>query len=499
MTSQLVLDNDSHEFEFIAKIWSDNFRKYATNVNGMQVCLKIEPFSFDTDFLDKIDNRERNLFNCNTCRKNFTLMSSLVTVIGGKVTSFFPETIDGKFKNFLEHINMEVSKRVPIGFWAPESSKGIPATPYVHDGVTSLHFSTSGVFSPGLNQNLSIYQQDREAGLRSMEQAVEQLNYAMKKFSQEIVLKGIAACEDKNEIYILETFSSIYQMTHLERMMLIPTLPNSVRHINSGISELILSETMKETPVDEIKDKVRKAKNPITYMRPTTTSAQNEKKTESELEKRGVNLQTRFASISDIPEKFRIWSSNDNKETHIHTRNENIEEITWHKFTKMWLPKVERMEIKTGNNSPYHMTVSAVETNLYYHWNNTLSVYTRPNNTFERWGVSSNVWTKVKNIMHLPWMFSDYKGEDNGIFIDIEGCRDPNSDGMAIFPCDMKPEFHPFRSTIEKISNEGRTLEATGPRIGGFCLRDNKNWKCVTIRITLNTGIVQTFKITSYE
>lgn len=175
--------------------------------------------------------------------------------------------------------------------------------------------------------------------------------------------------------------------------------------------------------------------------------------------------------------------------------------ISMASFLKRILPDAEKIELYVPSISGAFVgmttAVDPTAPNMLK-WNNLVSAYsyTKPSGA-GNWGLKGNTYVEVCNITTFPHLWEKPVDElQSFVFILAEG-YDQNHPPVAIFPDNLKAEYHGIRATIEAFSNS-RKQEAVEEGLVGYAVGAGAT--SARVRVTSGNGkIVTVFDLDRFE
>lgn len=167
--------------------------------------------------------------------------------------------------------------------------------------------------------------------------------------------------------------------------------------------------------------------------------------------------------------------------------------VTWEKFSRIALPGAERIECLVPNVGPFVALVTAEDPGAppILQWDTAerrcpVSGYLYHGGSFaHRWGLPAGAWVDVTAVTLLPhmWHGADrFAQHGRGALFLLDGARDSEHEGLAIFPDTLRSEYHDIRSAIEAYSRSGTLSGADEASACGITYRGQ------TVRVTSATG-----------
>ncbi len=186
--------------------------------------------------------------------------------------------------------------------------------------------------------------------------------------------------------------------------------------------------------------------------------------------------------------------------------------MTWEKFRRTVLPAAESIDLRTATGPDNHaalVTAADPDAPPILQWDrpdrrNPVSIYVWIGGSLPRaFGLAEGAWVPVVGITPQPsgWhgATSDHLGA--GSVLILEGARDTQRAGNALFPEFLKAELREVRSTVEAFSREA-TIEAAPdgvpPAAGLMLSRGSVAGRFVRLRVRAE-GVVQEYQIDRWD
>jgi hypothetical protein len=265
------------------------------------------------------------------------------------------------------------------------------------------------------------------------------------------------------------------------------------------------------------------------YLRPKAApAAATVAAAEKAFEKLGAApaLRRRFARLDDITE--RIWEpaaakaepkKKDGIFASVRTKDAprsaetpvrvatNAVSITWEKFTRKHLPEAVSIEAHVPAIGDFCAFVTAVHPDArpILKWDspekrNPVSLYRYVKaQTAASFGLIAGQWVPVSAIAKHPMHWGRNSEYKEAILI-LRGCVDNHSEvGLALFPDDMRGEYHEFRSVIEAYANAHNLEGHDEASACGLPVNDNARVMPVRLRVTDKNGSYTDYTIDRFD
>jgi hypothetical protein len=309
--------------------------------------------------------------------------------------------------------------------------------------------------------------------------------------------------------------------------------PEGFCHPRSGMLGTLLDDIAAGKSFDAIKRAFGVKMDPLAYQRPQAapsegTIAQAEKLFE-QLELAPA-LRRRFARVEEID---ALWRPDAPKPAAAarggifgHLKPKGAPEpgkpmlvpaitITWEKFRRTVLPEAASIEYMVPSRGGFCAITTASNPSappLFQYdreeQRNPFSVYVYTNtspSSAEEWGLTHDSWTKVVALTLRPshWFGGEdrYPHLSKGVIMLLEGAKDSQKGGLAIFPELLRSELHGVRSVLEAFSQSGQLegREESGLACGMLLSGSVAKWGDEAVRVTDRAGSVLTYKLDRWD
>jgi hypothetical protein len=299
--------------------------------------------------------------------------------------------------------------------------------------------------------------------------------------------------------------------------------PEGYCHIRSSVVAPLLDDIVAGTPFEVIKRKHGAKTNSAIYQRPQAApSAGNIAAAEALVAKLGIapSLNRRFARIEDLELRWvpddapadtagrkssgvfgHLKAKGDRRRPAPPSVNIPPVTMTWEKFSRTVLDTARQIEVWVNPMDGFFAMTAADDANAppIIKWDteedrNTVAWYTYVQLTSARqWKVTPG-WATVSALTLSPNLWGERPAPFLGVgmMLIIEGAVDTSNSSMALFPEHLKGDLHSVWPTIEAFSAKGKLAgaeqaSACGLRIGPQCLErtvrvhDGKHWTAYKI------------------
>jgi len=274
----------------------------------------------------------------------------------------------------------------------------------------------------------------------------------------------------------------------------VATAPVGFCQPRSTMIGTLLDDILSGYSFAQIKQRFDAKMHPLQYQRPTAApAAGNIAQAEKTIEQLGItaSLRRRFARLDEIE---TIWcpappaAPTQPEGVFSHLRAKNApraadplvmppQVITWVKFAETVLPQAEQIEVFVSGAMNFCALLTAVDADAppILQWDrvearNPVSWYVYASGSLpERWSLHSASFVPATAVTYQPSMWGDpahsiHHGK--GAIIILDGARDTEQSGLALFPETLQASLHGIRATIEAYS---RTQQLEGREEASAC------------------------------
>lgn len=184
--------------------------------------------------------------------------------------------------------------------------------------------------------------------------------------------------------------------------------------------------------------------------------------------------------------------------------------MTWEKFQREVLPTAQKIEFHVPYKAQFAAMVTAVfpDAPPVIQWDvfaladndldggvgdgttdirNPVNWYVIRDGSFAaRWGLSASTYAQVVGIANQPNMWREterFKHHGDALFLLLEGAKDTEPAGLALFPEVLRGDLHEVRSVIEAYSNQCLIEPTDGQLASGYRARKGERWD-IKLRVT---------------
>tara|TARA_R110000851_G_scaffold152478_1_gene294157 strand:- start:60 stop:1658 length:1599 start_codon:yes stop_codon:yes gene_type:complete len=294
--------------------------------------------------------------------------------------------------------------------------------------------------------------------------------------------------------------------------------PKGFAHVNSNMASTLMDDIVNGLSFEVLSKRFATKMQPYNYLRPKAAPSNNNiEQAEKIIAEKGIalSLERRHAKLEDLE---LLWSPVDEvlsegicKGVFGHLKNNTQEvkdvdmtpiAITWYKFNKVVLPTAEKLQVIAPNTGDYCAYVTATHEDApnILQWANTVSNYLYTGGSpASRWGIQSNTYIDVTGLSLRPNQWVNAKGLPNqgeGVLFVLDGCRDSNDAGLALFPEILSSDLHSIRKTIELFSSKGKLTGVEDSSASGLMF--NEGSPPITVKVFIG-GLATKYKIDRWD
>lgn len=461
-------------------------------------------------FLNALPAEARQHYNCSTCRSFVYEYGDLVAIseTGALYSALWCEGSTPKFfKEAVKALRQYVELQKVAGLFT--SSKTTLGTP-----VTEEWYHMSVEFPYTFRYRSTVTQQDFKMLIGALcDYSMNAVEVALKMVRSESLYRGNVISNQLEWFHTVLTKWNAPHVSYTYRNNLVwkmlAEVSPSYCHIKNGMLGSLLDDISAGMNIDIIKSRFNAKMDPTQYQRPQAApEVGNIKELMKYIEENNFDnsFARRFATIDDLKS---IWKPEaEVVSSHINTASSILDSMIkskstplfdsaiytkktmgWVKFRDTILPMAKRITLNPMGllmATSTFLTANDPDSKPIFKWDspelrNTVSYYLYINTHLSpsQFNISADC-VDVTAIVYDPewWNRDPVNADDNelgtiGITFILKGAKDKiryeNMKGIAVFPEDLKPEFHPFRKSIEALSgamelSAGPEPSATGMR-----------------------------------
>jgi hypothetical protein len=527
---QKLGNSDDHEYDsYLARVRA----RFDTMTKGGTAPL------FTTDatglweaYLDAFPAEQRQFHNCSACRSFIQHFGGLVVISEGVTGSAIWHEYDAPelYLDSIHAVTRLVSRAKVTGVFL----SSLPLWGHDRTGIWR-HFS----LIPARAQVFTHALKSAEQAVAAKHEDFNTVCRALSEFSPTTVDQGLTLLKS-DALYRSEKVLGQAQWLHdlhqaraaagkhtarrdnvtWER---VATAPDGFCHPRSSMIGTLLEDIEAGLAFADVSRKFKAKMDPGHYQRPQAPpSAGNLVEAERIFEKLKLApaLRRRFARLDElqtiwVPEPISAAPSNGvfdhlkRKDTDASAPlNVMAQIITWEKFARTVLQDAKTIELLAPSQGNYCALVTAVDPEAppLLQWDrpekrNPVSWYVaQAGSIAERWALRSNDWVAVTAVSALPvhWFGGEFPHFGPGALFVLQGAKDTESGGLALFPECLRSELHAVRSTIEAHS-KSRAIEAREEASAcGLALQQGGS-ATAHVRVTLANGTRIAYKIDRWD
>lgn len=507
---------------------------FTTNVGDADE-KKLDPIYLD--YLNNLTKDQYQEHKCNCCHQFIRQYGNLVAINdSGKTISAMWALTDETpaiYRDSIAAMQKHVESSMVDGvFLTTNKVWGTPISRGINGGWT--HFSVTPTINDQIYKvtNLSCYE-----AMALKREHYKSLSFALSQFKADVVNQALNILESnavnhaEKVIGVVLWLKKIHEALNATKSKVayknviwkfVSSAPAGFCTPRSEMAGMLMQDIAEGLPYEAIKNRFNAEMAPDKHMRPTTLSLGNVVQADKLVAKLGVkpSFERRFAKIEEIE---TIWKPTANtpkvksKEQEqslfghlIPTKGNAAPEIkitdptviTFEKFARTVLPKALKIDFYAANRAMTFMALTtAVHTDApaILQWDhddnrNPVAKYVYKNGSHpSRWELTPNTWVPVAAISKLPHQWGKYGEQhtnhgDGAIFV-LEGAKDLNADGLALFPEILKSELHSIRSTIEQFSEKGTLQGVEDASACGIAITSAATASNLQLRVTTENGV----------
>lgn len=492
------------------KAFNGEQHRYSDFLHAIQRTFKAtakEPL-FTTDapelwplFLNNLPEEARQAYNCSACRQFVNQFGSLVQIDKeGKLQSalWTPKAVPAFFQAAVKALQQAVEQAPIKGMFV--SSLEVYGKP--HTG----HWRHLALTPPAnmVWQSPILYAGQYRA--KKLEE-FNMLSRALNEFSAAtvdtavVLLRSDKLYRSEKVLGVAKWLQALYadlnttpnrQFKANKQWLAVAKAAEGFCHVRSSMIGTLLEDIELGFEYEEIRTRFAEKMHPLQYQRPQTPPSkgnlQQAEKIIAALQA-GKALERRFARIHEVKLLWQPKTTHAEKvakpqtlstgvfahlvpKPHKNTATAGLQlprqTLTWEKFARKVLPDALKIELLIPNNQ--HLNLCALTTAVneqappILQWDrleqrNPCSVYVYNGGSLANDWYLSVGWVELTGICsNPPHWYKELSYQDQGMILLLKNARDRRyqTAGLALFPENLKAEFHPIRKTIEAFSKNGR-------------------------------------------
>lgn len=528
-----MLSNQVHQHD-------QDYDQYVQSINDRYAALTGPIFETDATglygaYLDSFaDPADRQYHTCSCCRQFIERFGALATVsdAGQLVPAVWvPEDAPAHYRPAVEAMARLVRRaKVTVPFLSKDAMYGVPVTGEWH------HFAikppTARIFRMnGLDTPYQVAALKREefgsVSTALVEYNADTVKLALRLLKDDTLGNAKAVVGQAQFLADLHALrESVTGSTARANLVYraVAEAPSGLCHPRTSMVATLLDDIAAGKTFEQAQAAWSAKMHPLRYQRPQAApTAGAIAAAEKAFEQLGAasSLQRRYATYADLTDKLwtpaaikpaasgGIFGSIKPKGETVPLMRVPAQTMTWEKFCRLVLPTAEKIEAQpSGHRHALIALTTAAHADavpllqwdreaqrnpvayFLYHGGSPLSAFNL------RAG-----FTEVKTIVRKPsqWHDAPCEHQGEGAFLLLEGAKDINKAGgtSAIFPNDLKAQFHGFRSVIEAYSKSNALTGWGDDNACGLALFKANDCN-VTLRVT-SAGQTSDYKIDRWD
>lgn len=492
-------------------------------------------------YLSNLPTTDRQHYTCNTCRHFFERFGGLVTIgDDGKLESVMwqPNDAPGFYENATAALKFVVERAKVTGVYlSKDRVYGTPVTGGMpKDGGYGEGFTPRWTHYAVKVDPKRIYKaraKDTGEAMAETREEFKMLSRALSEFTVEHIETAVTLLRAAGLVNAVAVLGRAEWLLELKRLVnkkkshqanhiwtAVATAPAGFAHVRSSMLGTLLDDIKNGADLEVLKRSFAAKMAPTAYQRPQAAPTLGTIKQAEELvRKLGIEsaLERRFARFDEVAAHM-LWQPKD-----VHTENaggvfghlkpakakaapqatRGVEKITWASFVKKVLPLAHEMHVLAPQKGCYVALVTATHDDAapILKWDseelrNPVSWYLYDGgSTATQWELVAGTYVKVTGVCDLPchWNGRQTPGLPEDKLFLLDGARDRNVDGLALFMQVVRSDLHGVRAVIEAHSNSGKK---TGREDASACGINALN---TVVRVTLAGGVVSDYHIDRME
>lgn len=480
-------------------------------------------------YLIGLADDQRQIHNCNCCRRFIQAFGNVVTIDTDGITSpafWTLADVPEMYQDSMRAMFRLVSNGKVTGvFLSADKAYGKPT----EGGWSHFSAAPSRIHADAVRNQFQAMAAKREDFLT--------LGRGISEFKPDIVAQAVTLLETESLYrsekllgparFLADLHESINVLKGPRRdnvvWSAVAIAPVGFCTPRSSMIGTLLEDLTAGMPFDDVKRRFADKMDPTKYQRPVAEpSFGNLRAAEKLVEQLGIatSLDRRHARLDDV---VPIWRPTVKAEPapvgvfgHLAPKKESAllraqgPTLTWEKFARTVLPSAEQIEVyitATKQNWCGLLTATYPDSPPILQWDhiearNQVSWYVYSGgSTAASWGTKSG-WQKLSAVTLQPSMWNDpgkYANHGRSVILLVDGAQDTRDTGLCLFPEFLKSELHQVRATIEaharSVPASGREQgSAAGIRIGAEAAQSAP----VLVRVTTASGAIE-YKIDRWD
>lgn len=487
LTATLGNDTDTDYHEYLARV---NARFLRNTEGGAPLFTTDAEDLWETYLASFEDPAIRQHHNCHACRRFIETFGGLVTIdeSGSPAPAIWnPEDAPEECLPAIEALAKRVRRAKITGvFLCSEPKWGTPQTGvWRHLSVTppKARIYARKILTAG--QAMAEKREDYKNIRRALSEFTgPQLATAVR------LLKTDALYRSEKILGQAEWLDSLHAVRKNTNLVwrAVASAPAGFCHPRAGMLGTLLEDIAAGKDFDAVAKAFAAKMHPLAYQRPQAAPSEGAiaaaEKIVAQLGAAG-SLARRFARLEDVRP---IWTPTkdapapaDGVFSHLKAKGAAepslkipAQTMTWDKFQRTVLPTANKIEILVPNHGKFAVMVTAVnpEAPLIFRWDHPVSWYFWHGGSFAREFNLSPRYVAIDAIVPNPasWGSEKRSNQTEAVMFAISGARETKQAGAAIFPENLRSEFHGIRSVIEAYSQAAKIEDTGSPHVAGLVL-----------------------------
>jgi hypothetical protein len=480
-------------------------------------------------YLIGLADDQRQIHNCNCCRRFIQAFGNVVTIDTDGITSpafWTLADVPEMYQDSMRAMFRAVSNGKVTGvFLSADKAYGRPTEGgWSHFAAVPARFHASAVITP--HQAMAAKREDFLT-----------LGRGISEFKPDIVAQAVTLLETESLYRSEKLLGPARFLAGLHESINVLKGPRRDNVIWSAVAiapvgfctprssmiGTLLEDLAAGMPFDDVKRRFTDKMDPLKYQRPQAPASEGNIRTAERLvEALGIapSLERRHARLDDIQTIWRPTVKAEPAATgvfgHLAPKKASAllraqgPTLTWEKFARTVLPTAEAIEVhisSTKQNWCGLLTATNPDAPPILQWDhvelrNPVSAFVYSGGSAATQWSMTHGWQKVSGITLSPSMWNNpeqYAHQSKSVILLVEGAKPAQDVGLCLFPEILKSELHQVRSTVEAHSKSVPASGRAEASAAGICIAaGNSKESAVSVRVTTASGAIE-YKIDRWD
>ncbi len=517
-------------------------RRFAETFGGRQPMPDVVPL-FTTDaedlfgaYVSALPAKERQHHNCHACRDFMERYGGLVSIDEDGCTTpavLNEDDATGIYAPAIAEVARLVRRASVTGVFKDKADVwGKPVTgDWRHFGVDCALWSITGTGASLPHKLMAEKAEDFKNVLRALADFPLALcRSAVTILESEALYRSEKVLGQAKWLYELhELRANALDARRRENLVwrAVATAPSGFCHPRSSMIGTLLDDLKAGLPFETVKERFAAKMHPLSYQRPTEApNAQTIEQAEKLVARLGIanSLKRRYARLEEVeamwtPKNQGVASAGHGVFSQVRARSDaevngwggtvDAGRITWAKFNRDVLPRafsIHSVVPVVPANFAALVTATDPAAPPIIQWDtperrNPVSWYLYLGGSMaSRWNLTAGAMVAVTAVCLKPpqWYGGKFPHQSPGVLFILDGCREKNTESLALFPEVLKAELHGIRAVIEAYS---KTEKITGSESATACglLLDSGSQVPIRLVVEYVNGIKASYLLDRWE